>query len=186
MKKIPTLFIRDFANNPARVTREVNPECAWVLAGEGVATRKHDGIAILVKGDQVFKRYTMRTGQIEPEGFVAAQAPDPITGDCPGWLIVDPMHPSNRWIVEALTAIRHDVPDGTYELVGPKINGNAEGLAAHTLIPHGDEVLSDAPRDFDGLLRYLATHPMEGIVFHRGDGSMAKIKAKDMGIRWPR
>ena len=38
MRKILTLFVRD-PQDMRHVTREVHPDCAWVLAGEGVATR---------------------------------------------------------------------------------------------------------------------------------------------------
>ena len=48
MNKIPTLFVRD-PENMSRVTREVTPGCEWVLAGEGVATRKWDGTNVLVE-----------------------------------------------------------------------------------------------------------------------------------------
>ena len=34
MKKIPTLFKRDPVNR-SLVTREVNPDCQWVIDGEG-------------------------------------------------------------------------------------------------------------------------------------------------------
>lgn len=40
MKKIPTLFVRDFDNRPAHVLPEVTPGCDWVLAGEGQVTRR--------------------------------------------------------------------------------------------------------------------------------------------------
>lgn len=40
MKKIPTLFQRD-PDDRAHVTRDVNPAAAWVLDGEGIATRKY-------------------------------------------------------------------------------------------------------------------------------------------------
>jgi hypothetical protein len=48
MQKIPTLYLRD-KTNPKRVTREVDPDCKWVLDGEGVATEKFDGSACLVR-----------------------------------------------------------------------------------------------------------------------------------------
>ncbi len=47
MDKIPTLFIR----NPERmqlVTREVNPDAAWVFSAEVVPTVKKDGTNIRV------------------------------------------------------------------------------------------------------------------------------------------
>jgi hypothetical protein len=69
---------------------------------------------------------------------------------------------------------------GTYELVGPRINGNPEGYETHLLIFHdGADVLPDAPRDFDALAAWLHAHPYEGIVWHHLDGRMAKIKRRD-------
>lgn len=32
--------------------------------------------------------------------------------------------------------------------------------------------------------RYLETHMIEGIVFHRGNGDMCKIKRSDFGFTW--
>lgn len=44
MRKIPTLFVREFLpNHKILITDQVTPGCEWVLAGEGVATRKLDG-----------------------------------------------------------------------------------------------------------------------------------------------
>jgi hypothetical protein len=43
MKKIPCLFSRDFSNARRPVLlRDVTPECAWVIAGEGQPTRKRE------------------------------------------------------------------------------------------------------------------------------------------------
>jgi len=39
MRKIPTLFGRDWDTDPRYVTREVAPGCEWVINGEGRATR---------------------------------------------------------------------------------------------------------------------------------------------------
>jgi Family of unknown function (DUF5565) len=70
---------------------------------------------------------------------------------------------------------------GTYELCGPKVNGNPEGYGTHRLIRHAEaERLDDAPRDFDGLAAWLHSRPYEGVVWHHdGDGRMAKIKKRD-------
>ena len=47
MKKIPTLFERkpDYLSG---VIDEINPLCKWVADGEGVATRKYDGTAMMI------------------------------------------------------------------------------------------------------------------------------------------
>ena len=76
-----------------------------------------------------------------------------------------------------------NLPDGTYELCGPKVQGNPEGFAVHTLVCHGAMMLSDSPRDYAGLRTYLADGRIEGIVWHHSDGRMVKIKAKDFGHR---
>lgn len=181
MKKISSLFVRDW-NGPDKgiVTREINPECSWVVAGEGTATRKRDGTACLVRGGRLLRRYDAKHGKTPPPDFEPCGDADPVTGHRPGWIPVGD-GPQDRWY--------HDAPmpseDGTYELCGPKFQTNAEGLAAHTFFRHGGEVLVDAPRDFDGLSAYLAAARIEGIVWHHQDGRMAKIKAKNFGVVWP-
>ena len=73
--------------------------------------------------------------------------------------------------------------DGTYELCGPKVQGNPERKQVHMLIRHGCEVLEDAPRDWSGLREYLSNMDIEGIVWHHKDGRMVKIKGKDFGLK---
>ena len=70
-------------------------------------------------------------------------------------------------------------PDGTYELCGPKVQGNPEGLISHELVRHGGVTLGDAPRSFRALRDYFASHDVEGIVWHHPDGRMAKLKGRD-------
>jgi hypothetical protein len=70
--------------------------------------------------------------------------------------------------------------------VGPKTQGNPECYDQQTLVPHTIERLAIAdqvPRDFEGLKTFLAGQDIEGIVFHRPDGRMAKIKKRDFGIK---
>ena len=74
--------------------------------------------------------------------------------------------------------------DGTYELCGPKVQGNPERLGRHFLVAHATaDRLADCPRDFEGLKAYLAGHDIEGVVWHRENGEMVKIKKKDFGLR---
>jgi len=197
VKKIPTLFERDWAGDRSRVTREVNPECAWVLAGEGVPTRKWDGTAVLVADGLLYKRYERKGGRPAPGGFIAAQEPDPVTGDAPGWLPVIVDDPSNRWLLEAtdprviingVAGVGRDrYPAGTYELVGPKVNGNPDGADQHTLVKHGAVILldTDGGRSFDSIRAFLEQNAVEGIVWHHPDGRMAKVKRRDFGLAWP-
>jgi hypothetical protein len=72
MKKIISLFQRNYEGN-RKVRDEVTPGAQWVIDGEGKATRKWDGLAVLVKDGVVFRRYDAKTGRTPPAGFIPAQ-----------------------------------------------------------------------------------------------------------------
>jgi hypothetical protein len=198
MEKIISLFKRDYEGTRL-VYNEVVPGAEWVIAGEGVATRKFDGTCCKVEGGRLFKRYDAKKGKTPPEGFIPAQEPDPASGHWPGWLPVG-HGPEDRWFREALEArtayTGHragtfgkttQLVDGTYELCGPKVQGNPEGFATHVLVKHGAYPLDDfCPRDFDTLRLYLLGHDIEGVVWHHPDGRMVKIKGKDFGFKRPK
>lgn len=179
MKKIISLFQRDYGSGERLVRNEIVPGAEWVVAGEGVATRKWDGTCCMMRHGLLFKRYDAKHGKTPPEGFLSAQDPDPKTGHWPGWLAV--RNAPEDWMHNK--AVRICLPDGTYELVGPKINGNPDGFADYYLMPHGLVTLPHAPRDFDGLKAFLSMTDIEGIVWHHPDGRMVKIKGKDFGIQ---
>jgi len=174
MKKIVSLFQRNYDGDKL-VRDEVVPGAEWVLAGEGVATRKFDGTCCMVRRGRLYKRFDAKAGKTPPDGFEPAQDPDPITGHWPGWVAVGD-GPADRWHREAFSGRE---PGGTYELCGPKINGNPENLADHRLISHDLVEFEDCPRTFEGLREWLKDKTIEGIVWHHPDGRMAKIKRKD-------
>lgn len=178
MKKIPTIFVRDMSAQPALVTAEVTPGCEWVFAGEGVPTRKFDGMCCLVRDGVLYKRREVRLGKLDPEGFELVDE-DPETGKRVGWVKVGD-GPEDKYFREP------ELPfDGTYELVGPKVQGNPEGVDCHAFMRHG-ACLIESRYDavsFDGLKTYLADNDIEGIVWHHRDGRMAKIKGKDFGLK---
>lgn len=184
MRKIPTVFERDWDGDRRYVLPAVVPGCEWVAEGEGVPTRKFDGTCFMLdeQGDW-WARREVKEGKSAPAGFVALET-DPETGKTVGW---EPAERSAfaRWHAEATGVTRGGGGGmyrnaGTYELVGPKVNGNPEGYGTHLLIYHdGADRLPDAPRDFDGLAAWLHAHPFEGIVWHHPDGRMAKIKKRD-------
>ncbi|HEU5441017.1 MAG TPA: hypothetical protein VFU88_17150 [Ktedonobacterales bacterium] len=187
MRKIISLFQRNYETD--RLVRdELVPGAEWVAAGEGVATRKYDGTACLIRDGRLYKRYDAKRGKTPPADFEAAQEePDEVTGHWPGWLPVGE-GPEDRWHREALVDAGGVLPDGTYELVGPKVQGNAERRDRHVLIPHGRDVLPDAPRDFAGLRAYLAARDVEGIVWWRdiADPDCDKVKLKKRDLALPR
>lgn len=179
MEKIISLFKRDYEGTRL-VYNEVVPGAEWVLAGEGVATQKWDGTCCMVRNGKLYKRYDAKAGRTPPTEFIAAQEPDPVSGHWPGWVPVGEAK-EDQWHREAFAGIPW--PDDTYELIGPKVQGNPENASQHRLMAHGSQPLDDVPRDFEGIRAYLADANIEGIVWHHSDGRMVKIKAKDFGIK---
>lgn len=181
MRKIPTIFLRD-PDNRALVTPKPHPDCAWVFAGEGVATRKYDGTCVLIRSGRMYKRREVKPGKEPPRDFELVET-DPVTGKSVGWVPVGD-GPEDRWHMEALESTCTLVHEGTYELCGPKVQGNPERFDNHTLVPHAQAPVYDLPdRSYENLRYFLETFPHEGIVFQHEDGRMAKIKRKDFGFR---
>lgn len=190
MKKIPTIFDRDWDGDRSRVVDVANPEATWVFAGEGVATQKLDGTSCMLRSLKLFKRREVRAEDLDREpipGFEVADH-DIVTGKVTGWVPVG-AGPEDRWHDEALKHHTGPMDDGTYELLGPKIQGNPEHETRHVLVPHNSPSLiigATFPRTFEGIRDFLTGNDMEGIVFHHPDGRMAKIKGRDFGLKRPK
>lgn len=197
MMKIPTLFLRD-PDDRRYVTRDVHPDCQWVVDGHGEATRKLDGTCVMFDGERWWARREVKPGKAAPPNYVPL-ATDPTTGKTVGW---EPIEQSAfaKYHAEAVRnagAPGVPWPAATYELFGPKINGNPEGCGKHVLHRHSTTRgasatvarLDGVPRDFDGLVAYLADFPHEGIVWHwrQPDGTvrMAKLKRRDFPKETP-
>ena len=183
MRKIPTLFVRGWNGDPKYVTRQLNSECSWVAAGEGMPTVKWDGTCVMLDdAGRWWARREVKRGKADPPGFVLVERDD-ATGKQVGW---EPVEQSGfaKWHAAALEGA-HELVPGTYELIGPRINGNPQDWPYHKLIRHGHclgyvEDLRTVPRDYDGLAAWLHARPYEGIVWHHPDGyRMAKIKKRD-------
>ena len=180
MKKIISLFQRNH-DGDRLVRDEITPGAEWVAAGEGTATRKWDGTCCLIREGKLYKRYEVPKHGKPPLNFEPANQVDPNTGKQQGWVPVGD-GPDDRWHREALDG-QPGLPDGTYELLGPKIQGNPEQREKHALLRHGCDTMNDCPRTFNALRDYLQRHNIEGIVWHHPDGRMVKIKARDFGIQ---
>jgi len=181
MKKIPTLFVRDLEDR-AHVTDEVTPGCEWVLAGEGVATRKYDGTCMMLDNNgEWWARREVKPGKAAPENYLVDNV-DEVTGKTQGWEPVG-QSPFAKFHAEA-TAGWFGWKAGTYELVGPKVQGNPEKVKAHELILHdAAEVLQIASYEIGFIKMFvsnLSKNGWEGIVWHHPDGRMTKLKARDL------
>lgn len=193
MRKIPTLFLRNDPDDPHHVTADVNPAAAWVLLADPsdvVATRKYDGTCVMLDDDaHWWARREVKPGKAEPVGWVLADV-DEVTGKRMGWVPIEPGWNFYTMFREAIEGSVSVFPPGTYELIGPKLQGNPENYGRHALIAHDTaEVIEHGGRRLmvDCIAPYRQLHDImtdphftfEGIVWHHRDGRMAKLKRKD-------
>lgn len=184
MKKMKTLFKKD-PNNLAWVIDELQED--WV-SDEGVTAHiKRDGTACMAKDGVLYKRYdakrNRKTGEYKtpPNGSIPCCEPDDVTGHWPHWA---PVTDDDKWHKEAFIP---GIKDGTYELCGPKINGNHEHLDTHILFRHDSGFMYDWCDlvIFEDCADVMSFFDFEGVVFHHPDGRMCKIRRKDFGFDWP-
>ena len=182
VRKIPTVFERDWNGDRSRVVDKVHAGCEWVLAGEGVATQKYDGMCCYFDGTTWFKRREIKAGQPTPPDFTVADH-DEETGKTVGWVPIG-RGPDDRYLREAADWADKKPAVGTYEFLGPKSQGNVERRDIHFFLAHAEaKTFADVPRTFEGLRSWLAGRDIEGLVFHHPDGRMAKIKLRDFGLK---
>lgn len=184
MQKIPTVYMRD-PIDPTRLLPKVTPGCEWVFTDSGVrATRMFDGTCIWFDGTNWWTRREVKPNKNPPPNFVLVQY-DSNTLKSVGW---EPATQSSfaKYLRKAVGDYPFADPDdlrdieaGTYELCGPKINGNPEGFDSYTLVRHGTEELKDVPSTFGDLEAWLKTVSIEGVVWYHPDGMLAKLKRRD-------
>jgi hypothetical protein len=183
MKKIPTLFEREYANHKVvGIKPIVTKGMEWVLDGEGVATVKFDGSCCAIINGEFYKRYDARKGKKAPEGAIPCCDPDAVTGHHPHWVKVDRDNPADKWFSVAYDNTK-DRQDGTYEAMGVHFQGNPEGLDFDILIRHGQEIV-EVERSFEGIRKWLDEHYVEGLVFWKDGEPKCKIKRSDFGLAW--
>lgn len=193
MKKIPTLFKRDFVNHQVtRCYNEVTPGLEYVLEDPGVIpTVKLDGSCCMIYDGKLYKRYDAKKGKTPPQGAIPCQPePDPVTGHWPHWLPCNITDPADQWYCKAFYNYLGNAPlcylhDGTYEAVGPHFQGNPYDLEGDTLIRHGSVPIKDLRMSYVGIREWLEHNHHEGIVFWYDGSPVCKIKRSDFGFVWP-
>lgn len=187
MKKLSTLFKKD-PNDLGKVVNEINPDNEWVLS-RGIPTRKWDGTSCAIINGELYKRYdskiNKKTGKYKPipEGAIPCQEPDEKSGHHPHWIKCDVNDNSNKYHFEGFNNLSNK-EDGTYELVGEKVQGNPENIKGHILLRHGIKVLDLDNYSFESIKEFLINEDIEGIVFHEIVGDrMCKIRKSDFGIK---
>lgn len=191
MKKIPTLFVREFENHKVvRVTKEFTSEECKRAFLEGTPTIKFDGSCCAVIDGEFYKRYDAKKGKPIPEGAIKCQEEaDPVTGHLPCWIKVSKEDPSDKWFLKAWEnyCILRDniITGGTYEACGKHFNGNPYNCDYDFIIPHGKTEATLKSRTFEAVKDYLRQSNQEGLVFWLEGKPVCKIKRTDFGFEWP-
>jgi len=187
MKKIPSLFIQ----TPDHVlTREINPDCQWVINGEGFPTAKYDGSACAVINGKLYKRYDNSQRKGNDRIMKTTPCDDWIHCGCTTYrgkfIYWIPVTSKDYYHQIAWAWAQGALEEGTYELIGPEVQGNPHKFDKNTLIKHSRTHLRfPNPRTYDEIYDYLKNKcEFEGIVWHHTDGRMCKITKKKFGIEW--
>ena len=190
MKKIPTVFIKEFNGREfIEIKNEFTNDVCKNAFLNGVATVKFDGSACAIINGELYRRYDAKLDKQGnrkkvPDGAIPCQdKPDPVTGHFPVWIKCERYDPSCKHYVAAWLN-SEIMEDGTYEAVGPHFRGNPHNFEHDTLIKHGSEVLDDVPRTFEGIQEYLREHVIEGIVFWFNGEPICKVKRSDFKFGW--
>lgn len=202
MKKIPTLFERQYENHEViGITDKLTDESLQiVLDGKTLPTVKFDGSACMISNKKFYKRYDAKKGKKAPAGAIPCQPePDPITGHWPHWVELKPDNPADKWYLEAFnnslaldysdaSIIFRDEREHTFEAIGPHFQGNPYNSTYDYVIAHGFKQINELmwkPLTFEIIKEYLKSHNIEGVVFWYADKPICKIKRTDFGFDWP-
>ncbi len=186
MKKTPTIFDRNWQGD-----RKVIDHCATDFDfSDAVATEKLDGTNVrLTVRNHTLVRLEKRRNPSKIEKAKGIEEP---------WYVdADETDPADRWIWDAArNTDLSDVPDGEWsgEAVGKNIQGNPLNLDSNTVVLFSlgkAPVFEEAPTTYAELREWLPQQkskygkdcPIEGIVWHKPNGDMAKIKIKDFPKR---
>ena len=184
MKKIPTVFVREYKDyKVVNCTNEFTSEETKYAFENGVATIKFDGACCAIINGKFYKRYDAKKGKEPPKGAIPCCEPDKVTGHYPHWVECNRENPCDKWFWEAYDS-SYDLEDGTYEAVGKHFNGNPYGLDGDQLIRHGIPYGDEVPREYNKIKLWLETCKDEGVVFWVDGEPVAKIKRTDFGFPW--
>lgn len=187
MIKISTLYKKDENDLSKVIEGEISEDNMWVFDNCVKATRKFDGTACAIINGEIYKRYDAKKDKKPPINAIPCCEPDDKTGHHPHWVKCDRTNNSDKYHFEAFD-LSESLEDGTYELVGMKVQSNAENVKeGHRLIRHGEVSYKEKERDYmlsscENLKHFLSENDIEGIVFHHEDGRMCKIRKKDFGL----
>lgn len=185
MRKIKTIFDRNWEGDKTVVDRYVDPSLPQVLEG-ALATEKLDGmnVRITVRNHTVVRVEKRRN----PDKIQKAKGIEE-----PWYVDADEFAAGDKWIFEGVKGTDFSsIPDGEWsgELLGSSVQGNPLNLESHRIVFFSlgqAPVFEDVPTTYTELKEWLPAQKskygtdcgIEGIVWHCANGDMYKIKVKD-------
>ena len=186
MKKIQTIFKRDFEGNRKVVNEYIDGSYTKHLLQSAIATEKLDGMNV---------RITVRSNIV----VRAEKRRNPSNIQKKDFGMVDPWYvdacqddPNDKYIFDGIANTDFsEIKDGEWsgELIGKNIQGNPLQLEKNFIVFFSlgqAPVFSDCPITYEGLKDWLKKTPskigtgiIEGIVWKCNNGQMLKIKGKD-------
>jgi hypothetical protein len=182
MKKLKTLFETE-RTETYHVVNKLRDGLDWIFTNVCHISQKIDGTSCAIIESELYKRYDVKKGKTPPTNAIECQEADPISGHWPHWV---PITSNDKYHLEAFNKLSNKI-DGTYELIGPKINGNPENLGEHILELHGSREVVDISYNeeniFDKIREYLQPRDIEGLIFKNTlTGDMFKIRKSDYNL----
>lgn len=189
MRKVPTIYKRV----DGYVIDELVPGVDWVFGNESIPRYKWDGTAMYFDGNSWFARRAVTSASFRPINFIPVET-DSNTNKTFGWIPIQES-PFNKFFLEAveqepfesdLYGRKISYEPGSYELIGPKINGNPENMQGHRLVSHKRSPILDNLNQinysFTAFKRILPHLPCEGVIWYGPEGKLAKLKGKDFRV----
>lgn len=200
MKKISTILPKDPNNLGLVIPGEI-------MSGIEYFQLKIDGTSVMIKDDILYARYDIKliinkkgkkifltkedVKDKIPFGAIPCQEPDEKSGHWPHWILVN-NNPQFKYIIEAFNNLEKSELleiNGTYECIGPKIQGNPHNEEKHLLIPHNNsklnykinfEEMNRNPYEFFKSL--FEKFEWEGLVaYNKNKEPIGKIRRSDFG-----
>lgn len=196
MKKIPTLLPKDPNDLGRVIPGEIHFSVThFAIKIDGTSCLIHEGNPYCRYDVKLFKRkngkiiHTLTPEELIsklPPGAIACQEPDPKSGHWPHWIPVLETNPEHKYIFEGFSSLENKI-DGTYECIGPKIQGNPHNEDSHIWIHHQAkelifEVEGFKESPFETFKNLFETFPWEGLVAYNENEPIAKIRRSDFGF----
>lgn len=184
MKKIQTIFDRDWEGNRGVIDKYIFPKLPEILR-DAIATEKIDGmnIRITVRNHEAVRVEKRRnpSKQQKNKGI-----------ETPWYVDTSEDDSADKWIYDGVKNTDFsDIPDGEWsgELVGKNIQGNPLELDRNQVMfftLKQAPIFDNVPITYNELKKWLPQQEskygqgkIEGIVWHLPNGEMYKIKTKD-------